>query len=72
MYNHWYTPNAKDTPDCHNGFHNFALVSARSAHAAGVQIALLDGSCRFVGESVDLTVWRAVATRAGGEIAGEY
>ncbi len=72
MYNHWYTPNYKDAPDCHNGFHNFALVSARSAHTGGVQVALLDGSCRFVGESVDLSIWRAVATRAGGEVVGEW
>ncbi|MFG0332087.1 MAG: DUF1559 domain-containing protein, partial [Maioricimonas sp. JB049] len=29
-YNHWYGPNA-ELPDCHTGWHNFALTSARSA-----------------------------------------
>src|SRR5690606_29169395 len=46
MYNHWYGPNS-EFPDCHNGFHNFALVSARSAHTGGVQVALVDGGARF-------------------------
>lgn len=71
MYNHWYGPNA-NVPDCQNGFHNFALVSARSAHTGGVQIALVDGSCRFVSENINLDIWRALATRAGGEVIGEY
>ncbi|MGE0378542.1 MAG: DUF1559 domain-containing protein, partial [Planctomycetaceae bacterium] len=71
MYNHFYPPNAT-LPDCHNGFHNFALVSARSAHPGGVQTALCDGSARFVGENIDLVIWRALATRAGGEVIGEF
>jgi len=71
MYNHWYGPNAS-VPDCQNGFHNFALVSARSAHVGGVQVALVDGSCRFVGENINTDLWRALATRAGGEVIGEY
>jgi prepilin-type processing-associated H-X9-DG protein len=71
MYNHYYTPNA-NTPDCHNGFHNFALVSARSAHTGGVQAALCDGSVRFVSENINLMIWRAAATRSGGELASEF
>lgn len=71
MYNHWFGPNA-NVPDCHNGFHNFALVSSRSAHVGGVQTALVDGSCRFVTENIDLGIWRALATRGGGEIPGEF
>ncbi len=71
MYNHWYGPN-DDVPDCHNGYHNYALVSARSAHEGGVQIALCDGSTRFVSENINLAIWRALSTRAGGEVIGEY
>ncbi|WP_417729733.1 DUF1559 domain-containing protein [Rosistilla oblonga] len=70
MFNLFYTPNSKE-PDCHNGYHNFGLVSARSNHPGGVQTSLVDGSVRFVGETVDLSVWRAAGTRSGGEIAGE-
>lgn len=66
MYNHYYGPNAS-VPDCHNGHHNFALVSARSAHPGGVAVLLCDGSARFIAETIDLDVWRALATRSGGE-----
>lgn len=72
MYNHWYAPNSKSDPDCHNGFHNFALVSARSRHPGGLQISLVDGSVRFVSDSIDIAIWRALATRAAGEVVGEY
>lgn len=71
IYNHWYGPNA-DLPDCHNGFHNFALVSARSAHTGGVQVAMVDGHVRFIGDSIDLNTWHALATRSGGEVIGEF
>ncbi len=71
MYNHWYGPNAT-LPDCHNRFHNFALVSARSAHTGGVQVTLVDGSCRFISENIDLNTWHALATRSGGEVIGEF
>ncbi len=71
MYNHWYGPNSSQ-PDCQNGYHNFALVSARSAHVGGVQVTLVDGSCRFVGENINTDLWRALATRAGGEVIGEF
>lgn len=71
MYNHWYGPNA-DLPDCHNGHHNFALVSARSNHPGGVQVGLADGSCRFISEAIDIDTWRALATRSGGEVVGNF
>ena len=71
MYNHFYIPNASQ-PDCHNGYHNFAITSARSAHTGGVQVALSDGSTRFVSENIALSVWRALGTRSGGEVLGAF
>ena len=43
--------------------------SFRSRHTSGLQFALADGSVRFVRESIPLQFYRAMATRAGGEIA---
>jgi prepilin-type N-terminal cleavage/methylation domain-containing protein len=48
----------------------YAVVTSRSHHAGGVQVALVDGSTRFVAETVDLNAWRALATRSGGEAPG--
>lgn len=42
-------------------------TTASSRHLGGVNLALADGSVRFVGEVVDLAVWRAAGSRAGSE-----
>jgi prepilin-type N-terminal cleavage/methylation domain-containing protein/prepilin-type processing-associated H-X9-DG protein len=48
-------------------------VAARSRHSGGVNVALCDGSVRFVSQNVDLlTVWRPLATIAGGETIPAY
>jgi prepilin-type N-terminal cleavage/methylation domain-containing protein/prepilin-type processing-associated H-X9-DG protein len=41
--------------------------SFRSRHTGGLQFALADGSVRFVSESVPIQIYRAMATRSGGE-----
>jgi len=71
LYNHFLRPNAAE-PDCHNGYHNFAITSARSHHAGGVNVVLCDGSVRFVSENVDLIVWRAAAARSDGKVVAEF
>ena len=43
--------------------------SFSSYHIGGVQFALTDGSVRFIGDSIDLDVYRALATRGTGEVA---
>ena len=48
------------------------LYSARSDHPGGVNLLLLDGAVRFVGDSIDLATWRALATRDGGDPVGEF
>ena len=42
-------------------------AAARSKHPGGVNTVMCDGSTRFFSDSVDLIVWRSLATRAGGE-----
>lgn len=45
----------------------FAIITSRSFHEGQVQAVMLDGSVRSVDESIELTVWRAAATRRGRE-----
>ncbi len=43
-----------------------------SFHPGGCNIVLCDGATRFVSESVELSLWRAIGSRDGGETVGEY
>jgi prepilin-type N-terminal cleavage/methylation domain-containing protein/prepilin-type processing-associated H-X9-DG protein len=43
-------------------------VGASSFHSGGVNVGMLDGSVRFVKNSVNPQSWGAVATMAGGEV----
>jgi prepilin-type N-terminal cleavage/methylation domain-containing protein/prepilin-type processing-associated H-X9-DG protein len=45
-----------------------SLISATSYHAGGVNVAFLDGSVRFVKDSVNPNSWWAIATYNGGEV----
>lgn len=73
MYNHVATPNWRGQ-DCGNwsaisdtpGEH--AIISARSSHTGGVHAMMADGAVRYVNDNVSLNVWRAVGTRASGEV----
>jgi prepilin-type processing-associated H-X9-DG protein len=50
----------------------YAVVTSRSRHTGGVNSLLMDGSVRFMTNSITLANWRALGTRAGGEVLGEY
>lgn len=67
-YNHYHDPNSNvpDMGTCGNG-----IFGARSEHPGGVNVAMCDGSVRFVSENVNLEIWRALGTRAGGEVLTE-
>jgi prepilin-type N-terminal cleavage/methylation domain-containing protein/prepilin-type processing-associated H-X9-DG protein len=41
----------------------------RSMHNGGANFALVDGSVRFVPETIDVVTFKAASTRAGGEVA---
>ncbi len=47
-------------------------MSARSDHPGGVNCLLADGSARFISDSIDLGLWRSLATIAGNEVIGEF
>ena len=50
----------------------YAAVLSRSYHTGMVHVLLLDGSVRSISENIDVFVWRALGSRAGGEIVGEF
>ena len=75
-FNTYYTPNAKNF-DCvaNDPAATYIAVgfrAARSRHTGGVNAMMGDGSVRFIRDGVDLTIWRQAATRAGGEVPGDF
>lgn len=77
MYNHQFSPNDARM-DCLGVLMNpggqmdrlyaaYGWRAARSRHPGGVNVMMADGSGQFVGDTVDPAVWKALATRAGGE-----
>jgi prepilin-type N-terminal cleavage/methylation domain-containing protein/prepilin-type processing-associated H-X9-DG protein len=46
----------------------YVAITSRSYHPGGVNILLMDGSCRFIKNSIALPSWRALGTRAGSEV----
>ena len=76
LYNHARAPNSAvldclaalmSTPDLARMYAGYGWRAARSRHPSGVNVVKADGSGQFVGDSVDPAVWKALATRAGGE-----
>ena len=49
----------------------YAAVTSRSFHTGGVNAQRVDGSVSFVRDSVSPAAWRALSTRAGGEVVGD-
>lgn len=69
LMNGRFTPNSP-LPDLASG--SARLCGARSYHPGGVNVCLCDGSVRFVANTIDVTTWHALWTRAGGEVAAGY
>jgi prepilin-type processing-associated H-X9-DG protein len=47
---------------------NATMISASSYHPGGVNVGFLDGSVKFIKDSVSLQTWGSISTKAGGEI----
>jgi prepilin-type N-terminal cleavage/methylation domain-containing protein/prepilin-type processing-associated H-X9-DG protein len=72
FYSHTQTPNRKscvysDDNQVANSTWE-AIITAGSAHPGGVNVLLLDGSVKFIKNSVNYHTWYALGTYVGGEI----
>jgi hypothetical protein len=61
-YNSW-----QEGRDGAAGSPSYAIVTSRSFHPGLVNTVAVDGSVRSIDNSVELDVWRAMATRASGD-----
>jgi prepilin-type N-terminal cleavage/methylation domain-containing protein len=77
-YNHFYPPNAPKY-DCvanlitpgQQQYTAVGLKAARSNHPGGVNLLLTDGAVRFVSNGIQADTWKALSTRAGGEVLAD-
>jgi prepilin-type processing-associated H-X9-DG protein len=68
------------TPNSRSCFHDHASTlslggiayTTSSQHPGGVNIAMADGSVRFVSDHIDSVTWWALGSRDGGETIGEF
>ncbi len=74
FYTHTLTPNSQYY-DCgtyadSTALNNFSRthLASRSQHPGGVNVAMADGSVHFAKNSIDISVWRSLGTRSGGEV----
>jgi len=51
---------------------NDVLAGLRGARMGGFHIGLADGSIRFVSDNIDVKVFKALITKAGGEPVGDF
>jgi prepilin-type processing-associated H-X9-DG protein len=69
-YSHIMTPNKKACfYSNQTGTHSiYSFEGASSNHPGGVNVGFLDGTVRFVKDSVSWQTWAAISTMAGGEV----
>jgi prepilin-type processing-associated H-X9-DG protein len=44
------------------------MMGPTSRHPGGANVGMLDGSVKFMKDSVNLGTWGALGTKAGGEV----
>ena len=65
-YNSW-----QEGRNGNTGLPTYAAVTSRSFHPGVVNVVRVDGSVQSVPSTIDLGVWRSLATRASGEVITE-
>ncbi len=70
-YSHIMAPNHTGCTFSNDGgppFQDRTMLAVGSNHSGGVNVGFLDGSVKFVKDSISLATWGALATKAGGEV----
>jgi prepilin-type N-terminal cleavage/methylation domain-containing protein/prepilin-type processing-associated H-X9-DG protein len=70
-YSHLSTPNKKScwfSSDTASYPSDRTLVGASSNHSGGVNVGFLDGSVKFIKDSISYQTWGSIATHQGGEV----
>jgi prepilin-type N-terminal cleavage/methylation domain-containing protein/prepilin-type processing-associated H-X9-DG protein len=70
-YSHLSTPNKKScwfSSDSATYPSDRSLVGASSNHSGGVNVGFLDGSVKFIKDSISYQTWGSIATHQGGEV----
>lgn len=67
-YNHIMPPNKKTCVYSTVSSQVYNIFSASSYHPGGVNVAFMDGSVRFIKNSINYATWQAIATRDSGEV----
>jgi prepilin-type N-terminal cleavage/methylation domain-containing protein/prepilin-type processing-associated H-X9-DG protein len=70
-YSHLNTPNKKScwfSSDIGSYPSDRSLVGASSNHSGGVNVGFLDGSVKFIKDSISYQTWGSIATHQGGEV----
>jgi prepilin-type N-terminal cleavage/methylation domain-containing protein/prepilin-type processing-associated H-X9-DG protein len=68
-YSHIMTPNKKSCWFSNATLSkNWTMLDSSSNHSGGVNVAMLDGSVKFLKDAVSQQTWWALATYAGGEV----
>jgi len=55
-----------------NVVYNSPLYAFRSSHAGGCNFLFCDGTVRFLNQSIDMALYKALGSRARGEVVGEF
>ncbi|CAN5915539.1 DUF1559 domain-containing protein [soil metagenome] len=70
-YFHTIPPNKKShifTGQAVGGTQIYQLIGASSYHPGGLNVCMMDGSVRYVKETIDYPTWLAISTTKGGEV----
>ena len=66
-YSHTVVPNYTNY-DCGDSAITAVHQAARSYHPGGVNATFADGSVRFIKSTINIVTWRALGSKAGGEV----